>query len=78
MKWREHAASIISKIISEYGTADLKLLRQKLREAYPYGLRQYHPYKIWCDEIKRQLGLKKSIIQKESELLEQQGQTRMF
>lgn len=57
--WRDHASPIIAKVIAETGTDDIKALRKALREAYPYGERKYHPYKIWLDEIKSQLGLKK-------------------
>ena len=46
---------IIAHVISEVGTTDMKTLRSKLREAYPFGLRQSYPYKTWCDEINRQL-----------------------
>jgi hypothetical protein len=55
LTWRERAAPIISRVISEVGTTDMKILRSKLREAYPFGLREYYPYKTWCDEINRQL-----------------------
>jgi hypothetical protein len=26
-----------------------------LRDAYPWGERAYHPYRIWCSEVNRQL-----------------------
>lgn len=53
--WRQRATPIIARVISEVRTTDLKALRRKLREAYPFGLREYYPYKTWCDEINRQL-----------------------
>ena len=56
--WRQIAAPIIAGIISKVGTSDMKKLRAALRDAYPFGERQYHSYKIWCDEVRRQLGLK--------------------
>lgn len=56
MTWREKASPIIHKIIKETGTEDMKLLRKKLRDTYPWGERKMHPYKIWCDEINKQLG----------------------
>ena len=52
------AAPIIAEVINDIGRDDMKELKSKLREAYPFGLREYHPYKIWLDEIKRQLGTK--------------------
>ena len=60
MSWRQYSAPIIKRVIEQCGTEDMKLLRKKLHEAYPFGERKYHPYKIWCDEIRRQLGLKQS------------------
>lgn len=57
--WRESASSIIRKVIVKTGTQDIKLLKQNLRAAYPFGVRKYWPYKVWCDEIRIQLGHKK-------------------
>ena len=59
LTWREQVAPIIARVISEVGTTDLKTLRAKLREAYPFGLREHYPYKTWCDEINRQLNPEK-------------------
>ena len=56
--WRRRAIPIIRDTIIRYGTDDIKLLRKKLREAYPFGERKYWPYKVWLDEINTQLGLK--------------------
>ncbi len=54
--WRDRARPIIADVIREVGTEDRKALRRALREAYPWGERDYHPYKIWCHEIRVQLG----------------------
>jgi hypothetical protein len=59
MSWRDHAAPIIAKVIERVGREDMKALKKALREAYPYGERSHHPYKIWCSEVRYQLGLKK-------------------
>lgn len=56
--WREHAAPIIAKVLKDTKGKTDKEIRKALREAYPYGQREYHPYKIWCDEIRAQRGLK--------------------
>jgi hypothetical protein len=56
MTWRDAARPIIAEVIKEVGTDDMRKLRAALREAYPWGLRKYHPYKIWCNEIRVQLG----------------------
>lgn len=53
--WRKIAAPIISRVIAEHGTDNMRGLRRALREAYPFGPRRFHPYRIWCDEIRRQL-----------------------
>lgn len=59
--WRDHARPIIAQVIRDVGKADPKKLRQALRDAYPYGERSMWPYKVWCDEVRRQLGLKSSM-----------------
>ena len=58
MTWRDRARPLIAKIISRHGTEDIKGLRKALREAFPFGPREYHPYRIWLDEIRVQLGTK--------------------
>lgn len=59
--WRQTAAPIIAKVIRKHGTEDMEALRAALRDAYPFGERAYLPYKIWCDEVRAQLGLKKRV-----------------
>lgn len=56
MTWRDRARPIIARVIAETGGDDLKLVRKALREAYPFGERAMHPYKVWCSEVNRQLG----------------------
>ena len=58
MTWRDEARPIIAAVIAKYEGADLRFLRSALRDAYPWGPRENHPYKIWCDEVRVQLGLK--------------------
>jgi len=58
--WRDHCRPIIAKVISEVGAEDMKVLRAALRAAYPYKYRRMWPYKVWCDEIRVQLGTKKT------------------
>lgn len=53
--WRNAAAPIIARVIEQVGTDDMPALRRALRDAYPWGERRMHPYRIWCDEIRRQL-----------------------
>lgn len=54
--WRDRAAPIIAEVIRSVGKSDLKRLRAALRAAYPWGLRENHPYKIWCSEVRSQVG----------------------
>jgi hypothetical protein len=56
--WRDHARPIIARVLSATSGLPEKDIRKALRDAYPYGERAMHPYKIWCDEIRRQRGLK--------------------
>ena len=58
MSWRDISARIIRQVIAETKNADPSVRKQRLFDAYPFGERKYHPYRIWCDEIRRQLGLK--------------------
>ena len=55
MTWRDYAKPIIAAVIVETGTDDMPALRKALRDAYPFGERKYHPYRIWCHEIRVQL-----------------------
>jgi hypothetical protein len=57
-KWRMQSTPIIEKVIADNKGKSLKEIRRALRDAYPFGERRYHPYKIWLDECQRQLGLK--------------------
>jgi len=52
MSWREIAAPIIANVIA----SKPEDLRRALRDAYPFGPRRHWPYKVWLDEIARQLG----------------------
>lgn len=54
--WRDIAKPIIAEVLRENEGKDPKEVRKALREAYPFGERKYHPYKIWIDEIRVQLG----------------------
>ena len=55
--WRGRSAPIITEVIERVGKDDMKALRKALREAYPFGAREYWPYKVWCSEVRIQLKL---------------------
>jgi hypothetical protein len=50
------ARPIIHRVLQETKGQDEKAIRKALREAYPWGERSMHPYKIWISEIAVQLG----------------------
>lgn len=56
--WRQHSAPIIADVIKSNPTATEKQMRRLISEAYPYGHRANHPYKVWLSEVKRQLQAK--------------------
>lgn len=58
--WREIAREVIRKVLTENKGKSEKEIRQALCEAYPFGERKYHPYKIWLDEVAKQTGKKKT------------------
>ena len=73
--WRDRARPIIQQVLRETAGKSEKEIRQALRDAYPFGEREYHPYKIWCDEIQRQRGFKKKKqVNKARKVLKQSGQ----
>jgi hypothetical protein len=53
--WREKARPVIAGVIAKVGTADPARLARELRAAYPFGEKAQHPYRIWRDEVRRQL-----------------------
>ena len=58
MTWRDKARPIIAAVLRENDGKPLKEIRAALRAAYPFYARLCWPYKVWCDEIRLQLGLK--------------------
>lgn len=54
--WRDIARPIIQNVLTENAGKSEREIKKALKEAYPFGQRCYHPYKIWLDEIKVQTG----------------------
>lgn len=48
--WRNTARGVIARIVQENRQLPENELRKKLKDAYPFGERKYHPYKIWLSE----------------------------
>lgn len=84
--WRDNFRPLIAEIVARVGKGDMKALRQALRDSWDeqgMGPRQYHPYKIWCDEVKLQLGIRKPKAREQKPTpalreLESGGQERLF
>lgn len=54
--WRDIARPIIHQVLQETKGQEEKVIRKALREAFPWGEKSTHPYKIWLSEIAIQLG----------------------
>ena len=76
--WRKKASEVIAGVIADMGVGDKKALRKALREAYPFGERARHPYKIWLDEVKRQLGEKPPLYASKKKQQPMLGQRELF
>lgn len=56
MTWRKEFAPLIRRAIEEASPVDTTELRTQLRAVYPRSERKHWPYRVWCDEVNRQLG----------------------
>lgn len=56
--WRRKAQPIIAKVLAETEGKPEAEIKEALLDAYPFGPRQHHPYKIWLSEIAIQCGRK--------------------
>ncbi len=57
--WRQQCAPIVARVLAENAGKSEAEVRAALRDAYPFGPRLYHPYRIWLDEISIQMGRRK-------------------
>ena len=48
--WRARAQAIIRDVEQEQRGRPYASLKRALKEAYPWGARENHPYKMWCRE----------------------------
>jgi len=56
--WRGIAAPIIAEVIAKMEGKPIDKIKVAISKRYPFGERENHPYKIWLDEIARQLKTK--------------------
>lgn len=55
-RWRRLSREVIARTLAGLPPdADEKTTRAALRAAYPFGVREHHPYRMWCAEVKRVL-----------------------
>ncbi len=57
--WRRVAAPIIAKVLQDTAGQPAREVRAALLKAYPFGPRKHHPYRIWRDEVRTQMGRRK-------------------
>jgi hypothetical protein len=65
--WRDLAKPIIREVLAETQGLSEKEIKAAIRDAYPFGERAYHPYKIWLDEVRRQRGIKRTAMQSKTD-----------
>lgn len=57
-EWRTQAVRVIREVLE---TIPDGLSRRDVRNAldarYPFGLKQYHPYKVWCSAVRDMVGV---------------------
>ena len=53
--WRKLARNVIRQALAEPEAEGLtgKELRDYVNKKYPFGAREYYPYKIWLEEMKK-------------------------
>ena len=50
-QWRVRSRQVIAEVMASMpADATLPQVRKALRDAYPFGGREHHPYKMWCSE----------------------------
>jgi hypothetical protein len=67
--WRDKARPIIQKVLKDTKGLPENEIKKALYNAYPFGERRYHPYKIWLDEIRIQTGKKTNKVEVKKEQL---------
>ena len=53
MSWREKASQTLHELRPRVDMENLPEARRVIREAYPFGMRKFTPYKVWCEEVRK-------------------------
>lgn len=53
-RWQSEAARTVSRVMDEHHPTDPAVFRKLAFDAYPFVIREYTPYKVWCAEVTRQ------------------------
>lgn len=56
---RERIKLVGDRILADNPQVDLKELRSEISKAYPFGLRENHPYQVWLSELNAYMKLVK-------------------
>jgi hypothetical protein len=85
--WRAYFRPYIAELVEMIRTCDMDdaQARREFRHAWKWGPRRYWPYKVWRDEIARQMGWLSGRLPgpgydevRRQRSLEELGQIRMF
>lgn len=49
--WAEQSDKAIAPVVAAYKGKDERELRHLISEAYPFGMRENHPYKAWLKRV---------------------------
>lgn len=55
MNWTDVAKRVVAETMAANQGADPKAMRKALHDAYPFGPREYWPYKAWCKAVREAL-----------------------
>lgn len=55
MAWRDYTNRVIKEVFEKHNPETEEEAKKLLREAYPFGERAMHPYKIWLSAVKKAL-----------------------
>lgn len=70
--WRQKARPIVAEVLAATKGQSERAIKAAIRDAYPFGEREYYPYKAWCEEVRWQRGLSRQKKRTDPEVDERQ------